>query len=310
MTQGNDGHEQVKPSQEAEEKREKSQSTLERFRSLIGPLFSVTLFPITFTVAFSFTLVVSITAVAVAATAPEVIEGIDGAPGSAGLQGEQGIQGEPGLQGIQGEPGLQGNQGELGLPGEPGSEGPPGLSGTDGLNCWDVNSDGLRSIFSEDANRDGSVDVLDCRGTEGISGRNGTPGTNGIDGADGLDCWDLNGDGLRDFRTEDINGDKLVDVLDCQGPQGDRGPGITGVKIIKKESILASGTALKPLTAEVVCPTGMLVSGGGGFVKPEEDFSAGLVGTYPNAQGDGWIAAGDGQRIVVHVYAVCIPVGG
>lgn len=45
------------------------------------------------------------------------------------------------------------------------------------------------------------------------------------DGLDGINCWDLNGDGYDDDE-EDVNGDGLWDVYDCQGgigPQGIQG---------------------------------------------------------------------------------------
>jgi hypothetical protein len=40
----------------------------------------------------------------------------------------------------------------------------------------------------------------------------------------GIDCWDLNMDGVADPLTEDLNGDTVVDVNDCTGPQGPPGP--------------------------------------------------------------------------------------
>ncbi len=52
----------------------------------------------------------------------------------------------------------------------------------------------------------------------------GPRGPAGPPGADGISCWDLNGNGMKDLATEDINGDGVVDVADCQGPMGPRGP--------------------------------------------------------------------------------------
>ncbi len=43
-------------------------------------------------------------------------------------------------------------------------------------------------------------------------------------GSNGANCWDLNGNGIADPATEDRNGDSLVNVLDCTGPQGPQGP--------------------------------------------------------------------------------------
>ncbi|NQX98699.1 MAG: tail fiber domain-containing protein, partial [Flavobacteriales bacterium] len=54
------------------------------------------------------------------------------------------------------------------------------------------------------------------------------------DFGNGIACWDLNGNGIGDDLNgapgdEDINGDKVVDALDCQGAVGPTGPiGPTG----------------------------------------------------------------------------------
>lgn len=63
----------------------------------------------------------------------------------------------------------------------------------------------------------------------------GPQGPPGADGADGLHCWDLNGNGVADLPDEDVNGDTVVDVLDCKGDKGDTGdtgpqgpPGVLG----------------------------------------------------------------------------------
>lgn len=58
--------------------------------------------------------------------------------------------------------------------------------------------------------------------TPGPQGEPGEPGADGQDGEDGLNCWDLNSNGIAD-EDEDINGDALVDVLDCKGEPGDPG---------------------------------------------------------------------------------------
>lgn len=47
----------------------------------------------------------------------------------------------------------------------------------------------------------------------------GVPGANGINGADGLHCFDLNQNRRAD-QSEDLNGDGLVNVADCQGARG------------------------------------------------------------------------------------------
>lgn len=83
-----------------------------------------------------------------------------------GIEGPQGPQGEPGVQGLQGAPGSQGPQGdpgEQGPPAQPGPQGEPGLQGELGLNCWDLDGNGVGDQ-TEDINGDGEFDALDCQG--------------------------------------------------------------------------------------------------------------------------------------------------
>ncbi len=49
----------------------------------------------------------------------------------------------------------------------------------------------------------------------GCEGDDGDDGRDGADGAAGLACWDLNENGVPDLPDEDLNGDGVVDVLDC-----------------------------------------------------------------------------------------------
>ncbi len=127
--------------------------------------------------------------------------------------GEDGMDGDPGIQGTPGTPGKAGNNGD---------------NGSDGVNCWDTNGDGDNQD-SEDINGDGEFNGLDCQGD------NGDDGNPGNDGEDGIDCWDLNRDGIgnlppenqegneAEVYSEDINGDGVVDALDCRGEQGEQG---------------------------------------------------------------------------------------
>ncbi|MGB5490577.1 MAG: tetrathionate reductase family octaheme c-type cytochrome [Woeseiaceae bacterium] len=52
-------------------------------------------------------------------------------------------------------------------------------------------------------------------GAAGAAGANGTAGIDGTDGTDGFSCWDLNQNGIGDLPDEDLNGDGVVDTLDC-----------------------------------------------------------------------------------------------
>lgn len=86
----------------------------------------------------------------------------DGKNGKVGAAGPQGIQGAQGV-GVQGEQGIQGVA---------------GIQGSNGLACWDMNEDGLRTfadqndeaVISEDINGDGEINVVDCTGLKGDVG--------------------------------------------------------------------------------------------------------------------------------------------
>jgi hypothetical protein len=80
-----------------------------------------------------------------------------------------------------------------------------GTNGLNGLNCWDIDGDGIQDA-SEDINNDGNWNALDCQGSGGT-------------GTNGLSCWDLNGNGIQD-ASEDINNDGFWHALDCRGADG------------------------------------------------------------------------------------------
>lgn len=58
------------------------------------------------------------------------------------------------------------------------------------------------------------------QGPAGPAGDDGTSGATGATGATGLNCWDLNGNGVADLATEDVNKDGKVDIDDCRTPTG------------------------------------------------------------------------------------------
>jgi octaheme c-type cytochrome (tetrathionate reductase family) len=60
-----------------------------------------------------------------------------------------------------------GDDGKDGTDGTTGPAGTDGTAGTSGLNCWDLNQNGVADLASEDINKDGLVDVLDCRTPSG-----------------------------------------------------------------------------------------------------------------------------------------------
>ena len=66
---------------------------------------------------------------------------------------------------IAGCSGDDGKDGSPGATGAPGSTGATGATGPTGLNCWDLNGNGVGDLATEDINKDGKVDVYDCRTT-------------------------------------------------------------------------------------------------------------------------------------------------
>ena len=57
---------------------------------------------------------------------------------------------------------VQGAPGADGVDGADGSDGQDGQPGADGINCWDLNGDGIQDP-TEDTDGDGAIDVFDCR---------------------------------------------------------------------------------------------------------------------------------------------------
>ncbi len=62
---------------------------------------------------------------------------------------------------------LAGCEGDDGAAGATGATGPSGPTGSAGINCWDLNQNGVADLATEDLNKDGKVDVLDCRTPSG-----------------------------------------------------------------------------------------------------------------------------------------------
>ena len=153
--------------------------------------------------------------------------------------------GPVGDDGAQGEIGPQGLTGDDGDDGNDGAQGPTGPQGLSGVN-----------------------------GTDGVDGVNGT---DGVDGVNGIACWDLNGNGTGDIPAEDINGDLVVDVLDCTGPQGLQGdPGPQGPSGVVT-SAFATGFGNDPtLTTDFLAPyvTVNVVSGQSVFVVSHKAFGS------------------------------------
>ncbi|MDH4029707.1 MAG: tetrathionate reductase family octaheme c-type cytochrome [Chromatiales bacterium] len=60
-----------------------------------------------------------------------------------------------------------------------------------------------------------AIGIAGCEGDDGDNGAAGPAGADGAEGPAGLACWDLNENGIADLPDEDLNGDGVVDVLDC-----------------------------------------------------------------------------------------------
>lgn len=129
-------------------------------------------------------------------TGEQGAEGTEGEVGTSGAEGTGGSQGEQGATGAEGEQGAQGEQGVQGEQGTQGDQGPSGPQGEQGP-----------------AGEQGEQGPPGSDGDQGPPGPQGDPGDQG---PPGLACWDLNGNGQPDPDTEDLNGDGVVDVHDCQ----------------------------------------------------------------------------------------------
>ena len=73
-----------------------------------------------------------------------------------------------------------------------------------------------------------AIGIAGCEGDDGDDGPAGPAGADGAPGPQGdagLACWDLNENGVKDLPDEDLNGDGVVDVNDCN-PNTGGGPGI------------------------------------------------------------------------------------
>ncbi|MFN5319748.1 MAG: tail fiber domain-containing protein [Bacteroidia bacterium] len=112
-------------------------------------------------------------------TGPQGPTGAQGPIGPTGLTGPQGPQGNAGPQGPSGSTGAQGPAGAIG------AVGPQGPAGNDGLDCWDLDGDGVQDAL-EDKNNDGLWNALDCQGAPGSAGN----------------AWQLNGNSFSGSEVE------------------------------------------------------------------------------------------------------------
>lgn len=151
-----------------------------------------------------------------------------------------------------------------------------GLPGPRGLNCWDLDEDGMCDLETEDITGDSLCTAVDCTGPSGSAGMPGPsgppgptgvagppgtpgapgppgpqgepggagqPGAQGEQGPAGVSCWDENANGACDAPSEDVNGDTLCTVADCGGSSGSGAPffgdGSDGQVTIDSNTILS-----------------------------------------------------------------------
>lgn len=106
-------------------------------------------------------------------------------------------------------------------------------------------------------------------GCQGSDGSDGAAGAAGVAGANGFSCWDLNQNGAADAE-EDLNGDGVVDTLDCREP-------LPGTAVVVSGKVT---TAAGPLDRFVLVT---FTPAGGAPVEAE----VALDGTYTVALAEG-----------------------
>jgi hypothetical protein len=87
----------------------------------------------------------------------------------------------------------------------------------DGLNCWDLNADGICNVSAEDHNADVLCNALDCQGDQGADGPpgpEGPPGSEGPEGPPGIAGLDY---GCGDYECPAYNTCWLT--LTCDLPE-------------------------------------------------------------------------------------------
>jgi hypothetical protein len=109
-----------------------------------------------------------------------------------------------------------------------------GTPGIDGVDCWDLNGNGVGDVATEDINGDLTVDVLDCKGDSGVAGTSGANGTNGINGIDGvgIDSTEHNADGTLTIFYSDATTYLTGDLTGAAGANGITYFGGNGITVV------------------------------------------------------------------------------
>ena len=129
--------------------------------------------------------------------------------------------------------------------------------GAAGLNCWDLNGNGVFDRATEDTAVDGVADALDCRGEPGLPGRA---------------CWDSNANGVPD-PDEDVTGDGTADALDCPATVGEISSVFLTTALTGIVEVTASATGSGFFSVAPACPPNTVLTGGGFEADPSGGFS-------------------------------------
>ncbi|MBU0943475.1 MAG: hypothetical protein KJ804_14265 [Proteobacteria bacterium] len=200
--------------------------------------------------------------------------GAEGGEGPAGPKGDTGDTGSQGPAGVQGDAGDTGPQGPAGVQGDTGDTGPQGIKGDTG--------------------------DIGPQGPAGADGITGPAGVDGVDGVDGINCWDLNGNGACDLKSEDVDKNGFCTVLDCQGPEGPAGPvagtdgqlvyndngSAAGSEIYYDKSTDNVGIGVVPTSSYQLSVTGDVTDSATGLFENISNSSVGWA-LYGNAFGNG-----------------------
>jgi hypothetical protein len=170
---------------------------------------------------------------------PQGPQGPTGPSGEPGQDGEDGQNGADGTNGVDGTDGQNGTSctivenedgsatitcGEESVTIQPGQNGLPGENGSPGLDCFDLNANGRGDLCDPEA----LFEFGDCLSFQEYCQSGGNE--------EDLNVTNTNAKLIRASKqifdctfTEDINGNGVVDILDCQGQRGQAGnPGLNG----------------------------------------------------------------------------------
>ena len=188
------------------------------------------------------------------------VQGPVGPSGASGVQGPVGPSGASGVQGPVGPSGASGVQGPVGPSGASGVQGPVGPSGASGVQ-GPVGPSGLQGLTGAS----GVQGPAGPSGLQGLTGASGVQGPAGPSGASGLQgpAGPSGASGLQGpAGPSGVQGAQGAQGL--TGASGPAGPtGATGPSVITNiATVYYTGSSA---TTGVLCPSGLVALGGGGY---------------------------------------------